>query len=174
MRIQRGLGARPTSTTSPGPRYETWKFDEIIMKTYWPLILKMWQFFETVYEETNSWMMTTENPGRQAMNLCIYLHKNWNLCTTNWQNKKEVWFCKLFLRTQSSPNFPWQQESRSSPVKQLKNSTSMYVLCKLVCFDSVLFIAGRSTLLGRGHYPSFRDLWKAPKLRICTCTFDFR
>ena len=27
----------------------------------------MWQFFETVYEETNNWMMTTENPGRKVI-----------------------------------------------------------------------------------------------------------
>ena len=33
----------------------------------------MWQFFETVYEETNSWMMTTDNPGRKVIlqQICV-------------------------------------------------------------------------------------------------------
>lgn len=39
-----------------GPRCKAYEYD--LTKP------KMWQFFETVYEETNSWMMTTDNPGR--------------------------------------------------------------------------------------------------------------
>lgn len=39
-----------------GPRCKAYEYDLTQPK--------MWQFFETVYEETNNWMMTTENPGR--------------------------------------------------------------------------------------------------------------